>query len=240
MATAIASIGHNAPPPLEAHRLHIEELMENARQFLDGEPITTQGQADAVGKLLAMLREARKGAEDARTAEKAPHLEAGRAVDAAWKPLTESVATAEGIAKKALAPFLVAEQARKDAEAAEARRIAAEAAERARKEIEDANAGADLAARERAEETVKAADAAAKEAAKLEGSRAKVAGGPRAVSLRSVWTATLVEPVEALKHYRATQPDALKAWLSDQADADVRAGSRSIPGFSITEDKVAV
>ncbi len=60
------------------------------------------------------------------------------------------------------------------------------------------------------------------------------------MSLRSVWTPTLTDPCAALKHYRERQPDELKAWLLSQAEKDVRAGARSIPGFEISETKKAV
>ena len=109
-------VGGNSPPPIEAHRLHIEELMAEATSFLDGDPILTQQQADSVGKLLGMLREARKGADEQRKVEKKPHDDAAKAVQTAWMPILERVELAESTAKRALAPFLMAEEARKHAD----------------------------------------------------------------------------------------------------------------------------
>lgn len=240
-------LGGNNPPeptPYEAIKLHIDDLFETAQGFLDGEPVTTQALADDVGRLLDEARKAQKAADAQRKFDAKPFDDGKAAVQALWTPLSDEkkgrAALVSDMCKRALAPFLKAEQDRKDAEAAEARRIADEAANKARREIAEANAVADLAARERAEESVAAAERLTKAANKLDGARASVAGGARSVSLRSVWTAALVDPVEALKHYRTTQPDALKAWLTGQADADVQAGVRAIPGFAITEDKVAV
>jgi hypothetical protein len=101
-------------------------------------------------------------------------------------------------------------------------------------------AGTSLSARIGAEALVKAAGKAEKAASRAEKAKAHATGGDRAVTLRPVWNATLVDSVAALKHYRETQPGALKEWLLEQATKDVRGGQRSIPGFEITESKVAV
>lgn len=235
MATALS----NAPPdPFEAFKLHIDDLFEQAGQFLDGEPITTDAQAEDVSRLLNMLRKAEKDADSARAEEKRPHDEAGKAVQAKWKPLLERAALAMTTAKKALAPFLkakedaqraAAEAARREAE--EALRRATEAAARARQD--------DLGGQAEASALAEQAEAALRAANRADKQKAQAKGGERAVGLRSVWTATLTEPREALKHYMVAQPDALKAWLQDQADRDVRAGKRAIPGFEISEERVA-
>lgn len=238
MATAIDMRGHNAPPPIEAHKMHIEELFEEAKGFLDGEPIANQDQADAIGKLLGMLREARKGADEQRATEKRPHDEAGKAVQAAWKPLIDLTATAESVAKKALAPWLEARETEARAAAEAARREADEKAAAARA-AQQAAATDDLAARHAADEAAKIADRANKAANRAEKAKPMAAGHGRAVSLRSVWSATLADPVAALRYYKTQQADELKAWLQDQADRDVRAGTRVIPGFTITEERIA-
>lgn len=233
------TVGGNSPPPIETHKLHIEDLLAEAQSFLDGDPIATQAQADSVGTLLGMLREARKGADEQRKVEKKPHDDAGKAVQAAWNPILERVELAESVAKKALAPFLMAEEARKQAEAAKAR----EEAERAQREAQEAMRAAaessNLAAREEAERLTKAAEKANTAATKAEKAKPLAAGTGRSVGLRTVWSATLVDPVEALKHYRAKESAALKAWLSEQAAADVRAGLRTIPGFEIIAERIA-
>jgi hypothetical protein len=41
-------------------------------------------------------------------------------------------------------------------------------------------------------------------------------------------------------HIPLEVPDELKVWLVEQAERDVRAGARSIPGFDVTEARVAV
>lgn len=238
MATAIAAIGHNSPPAIESHRLHIEELMEAAQQFLDGEPVSTQGQADDVGKLLGQLREARKGADAQRAVEKKPHDDAGKAVQAIWKPLIDRVDTAEQVAKRALAPFLQAEEDRKRVVAEEARREAETKAAAAREAIRAAQE-TDLAAREAAELLVKDAEAAAKVANRAEKSKAMAAGVGRSVGLVSVWHATVDDYGKLLAHYKMSHPERIKDWLDAEAQRDVQAGVRTLAGVTISEERIA-
>jgi hypothetical protein len=234
MATLLA----NAPAdPATLFREEIDDLLLEARNYLDGEPIANETQADAVSSLLNRLRRVSKDADDARKVEKKPHDDAAKAVQAKWTPIIAKADLAASTAKEALAPWLraVEEKQRAEAEAAraEAERLAQIAAE--------AHARADdLQSAEDAERLLKAADAARKDAAKADKAKAHAKGGERAVGLRSVWTPTLTDACAALKHYRERQPELLKQWLVEQAERDVRAGARSIPGFDVTEARVAV
>jgi hypothetical protein len=225
-------------PPVEAHGLHIDDLWHEAKGILDGAGVQSDADAEMVAKLLDALRQAKKGADEQRALEKKPHDDAAKAVQSAWKPLLDKCDLAADTCKKALAPFLTAKEAAQRAEADRAR-IAAEDAQRVAQEQLRAAQPTDLAAREQAERALKEADGATKAAARLDKSKAHAAGGSRAIGLRSYWIAELVDPVVALKHYREHQPDALKAWLVDQAQRDANAGARAIPGFAINEDRRA-
>lgn len=242
MAEADPMIGHNGAPadtPYEAFKGHIDDLLVEAQAHLDGEPILTEPQAESVAKLLDMLRKTRKDADEARAIEKKPFDDAAKEIQARWKPLLDRCDLGATTAKQALAPWLELQEKAKR-EAAEAARKEAEAkAELARKALEQAQAS-DLAAREEAERLLKDASKAEKAANRLDKDKAMVAGGSRAVSLRSVRTATVTDYVELLAHYKATRPELLKKFLDGEADADVRAGARSLPGVEITETKVAV
>ena len=71
------------------------------------------------------------------------------------------------------------------------------------------------------------------------------AGGAmgRAIGMRSVYTAVLIDPVAAARHFWLTRRDAMVAALQGLADQDVRAGKHApdaIPGFRIDESKVPV
>lgn len=231
-------IGANGPPAIDTWRLHIEDLLAEATGFLDGEPVASQEQADSIGKLLGMLREARKGADEQRKIEKKPHDDAAKAVQSAWMPILDRVELAETTAKKALAPFLLAEEARKQAEAAKAR-AEAEALQRAAMEALRVANASDLAAREEAERLLKDASKADKAANRAEKAKPMAAGTGRSVSLRSVWTAVIVDRREALNFYIKRDPDEFQALIQRLADVDVRAGRRSIPGVDIKEDRIA-
>jgi hypothetical protein len=228
----------NAPAdPAVLFAEEIDDLLLEARNYLDGEPIANDDQATAVSSLLNRLRRVSKDADAARAEEKKPHDLAAKAVQQKWKPLLDKADLAASTAKQALAPWLRAVEDRQRAEAdraaMEAARLAQEAAA-----VHRAAAG-NLQATEDAERLLEAADAARKDAAKADKAKAHATGGERAIGLVDVFTPEMVDPVEALKHYRTRNPLGLKAWLLDQAKADVRCGLRDIPGFTINHERVA-
>jgi hypothetical protein len=227
----------NAPAePVVLFREEIDDLLLEARNYLDGEPIANEEQANAVSSLLNRLRRVAKDADEARKTEKKPHDEAAKAVQAKWTPIIDKAELAASTAKQVLAPWLrkIEEQQQHEAELArrEAARLAGIAAN-AR-----ATAG-DLQAQEDAERLLKAAVGAAKHATAVDKQKAHARGGERAVGLVDVYTPVLADSCAALKHYREKQPEALKAWLLDQARKDVHAGARMIPGFTIEHERVA-
>jgi len=86
-----------------------------------------------------MARKAQKAADDARSAAKKPHLDAGKAVDAEWKPLIDAAQRIVDACKKALTPWNIKEADRK---AEEARKAAAEAEAERQAEVEASRAAA--------------------------------------------------------------------------------------------------
>lgn len=228
----------NAPAdPAVLFAEEVNDLLLEARNYLDGEPIANETQAEAVSSLLNRLRRVSKDADEARKAEKKPHDDAAKAVQAKWTPIIGKADLAVTTAKQALAPWLlkIEEDQRREAEVArmEAERLAAVAAEA------HASAAGNLEATEEAERVLKAAGAAQAHAKQAEKARPLAKGGERAIGLVDVFTPVLTDPCAALKHYREHQPAALKEWLLDQARADVRAGKRSIPGFTIEHERTA-
>lgn len=235
MDTALLSNRTAEPSVLFAEE--IDDLLLEARNYLDGEPIANEQQAEAVSSLLNRLRRVSNDADDARKAEKKPHDDAGKAVQAKWKPILDKADLAATTAKQALAVWLrkVEEKQREEAEAArkEAERLARIAAEA------HAEASGNLEAAEDAERLLKAAEGAQKFAAHAEKARPLATGGERAIGLVDKFTPILTDACAALKHYRERQPEALKEWLLEQAQKDVRAGARSIPGFTIEHERIA-
>lgn len=238
----VTGMGHNNPPepsPFEAFTAHIGDLFEEAKNFLDGEGVNSEGEAEAVAKLLDLIRTASKDADKARAEEKKPHDDAGKSVQAKWKPLLERAELAASTCKKALTPWLQKKEAERQAQAEAARIEAQRKADEAAAAIAAARE-TDLEAQEQAEAMLKEAKKAEAAASKVENSRAQAAGGARAVSLRTTYRPTLESPSEALRHYASVRPAELKAFLLTLAETDVREGKREIPGFTITAEQTAV
>lgn len=246
MSVAIAElpapIGHNLPDNLqtfEAHRANVDDLYEEAKNWLDGAPIENAAQADAVEILLDMIRQAHDAADEARKVEKRPFDEGADEVQTRYHPLI-GAKTKAGIGKTvrakeaclaALTIWRNKVEAEKRAEADRLRREAEAKAAEAAEALRQASAGSDLEAREEAEGMVDAASRAAREAAQLE-------KGP--TGLRTSWVASLTDPKAALLHYATARPEELKAFLLSLAQEDVRAGRRTIPGFDVTEQRKAL
>lgn len=166
--------GHNNPPPLEAWSMHIESLFEVANGITD---VTNDEQETALDELLDEFRKARKEADGERTAEKKPHDDAAKAVQAKWKPLLDRCDLATGEIKARLTPYRTAKQRAKD----EAARKAREEAEARQKAAQDALRSDDLEARYQGEIELKAATKLATSANRIE---------REATGLRTYWTAT--------------------------------------------------
>lgn len=222
----------DAPDPFAAFSVHIEDLMETARGFLDGEPIDSEALATKVSQLLDECRTAGKDADKARAEEKKPHDEAAKAVQAKWKPLIDRAALAADACKKALAPWLAKKEAEARAAAEKARQEAEAKAAEAAAAMRAADS-TDLAAREEAEAKVQEARRAEAAANKAEKVRSVATGGARATTLRTSYRPELTNAADALRHYVKARPEEIKACLLRLAEVDVRNGARSLPGFTI-------
>ena len=228
----------NAPAePAILFAEEVDDLLQETRHFLDGEPIANDAQAEAVSSLLNRLRRVSKDADAARSTEKKPHDDAGKAVQARWKPILDKCELAAKTAKDALAPWLrqIENRQRTEADAARVeadrmRQIAAEA---------HASASGDLTAREDAERLLKAASAAQSQADRAGKAKAHATGGERAIGLVDVFTPDLVDPLLAIRHYWAGCRADIEQCLIELARQDVRAGVRVIPGFHIEHTRIA-
>lgn len=233
----------NQPPPFEYWSMRADDLFGEAENWLDGDPIANEQQAEAVTALKAMLQAGEKEAEAARSAEKKPFLDAGREVDAKWKPVIDRLAKARTVAQRALTPWLEAVEA-ENRRKAEVARIAAE---QERRRLEEAQKLAALSSDLASEDQVEAAEAAAKEAARVareaEKETAVVRTGAGKATLRTEWLVNVKDYRELLNYYLRHRPDVadeLRKWLFAQAKKDVRGGARSLPGCSIWDEKRAI
>jgi hypothetical protein len=242
-------IGHNRPPvdeptPFEMSEVEIGDLYAEAKNWLDGEPVTTQAQADGISKLIDDLRKAGNLADERRKTENVPFDEGKAEVQARYAPLIADTKAMTGkvplgieTAKKALQPWLKMLEDEKRAQAEAARKAAEDAARKAQEALAAARKADDLAASEQAETLFQEAQKAEAVAVKAENSKAHATGGTRAMGLRSVWRAEMTNGRDAAAHYWSTRRADVDAFFQGLADADVRAGKREIPGFLISETR---
>jgi hypothetical protein len=238
---AAPPVGHNNPPVLtgfEAYEAHIKDLLAEAQHFLNGDGVQSPADAEAVGKLMTMLKTTQKDADKARAEEKRPHDEAAKAVQAKWKPIIDRADMATDLCKKALTPWLQKLERERVAAADAARAQADARAKEAREALEAANFAADLEARQAAEAKIKEAAKAEKSADKIETATVRLeTGASRATTLRSYYSARMIDRKAALMHYLVEKPDEVTRFLQSLADADVKAGRRVIQGFEISEER---
>ena len=249
---ALAGLGHNNPPPdaptpYELAAKAISDIYEETMLWLDGHEIDCKEMADGIGNLLAEIRKAEKLADDARKAEKEPHDKAIKEIQDRYNALIGDTKTVKGktvlaaeACKAALQPWLLAEDRRLKEEA----RLAREEADRQRRAAEEAlraSEAANLAEREAAEALLRDARRA-ETAANAATRQTATAGGAfgRAAGLRTVWVVTIDDPVEAARTCWGEAREEMLGFLQEWGDRQVRLGRRSIPGFTITEQKVAV
>lgn len=217
----------NQPPAYEAFSLHIEELFALVSDTTAGAAVENDEQDAALDALLDDLREAKKDADAERAAEKRPHDEAGKAVQAKWKPLLDRCDMGVAEIKNLLTPYRNAKQRAKDEADQRAREEAASKEQVAREALQQSD---DLEARFAAEEQLK-------QATKLKAVANKIDRAP--TGLRTSYRAEITDYAALLRHYKDRRPDDLKAWLADQANRDVRAGERVIPGVNVIEERNA-
>ena len=130
---AVAPIGHNLPASdFDRLRIEIEGEAETTAPFLL-KPIETQADADKCSTWARRVGMLAKAADEAREAEKAPHLAAGREVDDRWRPVIADARDLTARLKKHVEPYLI-----------RLKREADEAARKAREEAEQLRAAADL------------------------------------------------------------------------------------------------
>lgn len=231
-------IGHNAPPtPFDGFAAHIGDLFDEAGNWLNGEGVNNDAEAEGVSRLLNMLRKARKDADAARTEEKRPHDEAAKEVQAKWRPLLDKCELAEATAKRALAPYLQRKEAEQRAEAERLAREAEEAARKARKAHQASDS--DLATAGNAKVLEKAAAQLQREAKRAEKAKVHATGGERAIGLRSVWSASITDYTAFARWAWERRADDLRPFLDDLANKEARAGQRDLPGVTITEERKA-
>lgn len=142
-ANDAAGIGHNSAPMnvFAELRDQIDALSGEVRKALKAGAAKTKEEADAAADLAERLGKLWNKADRERDTEKRPFLEKCNEIQEKWRPLLEAAAPYKDVKRTVITPFLVAEEAKRqaklDAERAEAARL--------KKEAEDAAAEAQRA-----------------------------------------------------------------------------------------------
>ncbi|MBC7149024.1 MAG: hypothetical protein H5U22_06560 [Rhizobium sp.] len=225
---------HNQDPT-EVALQAIADLFDEAKNWADGEAITSEAMHDAITDLRSQLHEAGKVAEALRVEAKKPHDDAIAVIQSRFNPFVQKDKGKVDMGKKALDDLLGKWRiAKQQAAAAEARRVAdaAEAARQAANAAMQSSSG-NLAAREEAEQRLAEAKALEKTAKKAD--KAATTG----TGLVTRWVAVLDDEEQAMDWTWGRAKDELLAVAQRNADEVVRAGVRSVPGFRVEERKEA-
>lgn len=236
--TAIAKIGHNNPPtPFDLSKQAIEDLYDEARQWLDGEPVSTEDQASALNTLQSRIRDAAKDAEKNRKDEAKPFDDGKAEVQARYKPILAKAEQADSAVKAALKPYLLA-LTKKQEEEAQRARLEAMVKQQQAIDAMRARQADNLQSREEAERLVREANEADAAANKAENVKAHAKGEGRATALRTVHRAVMTDGKEAAAWVWVFHNAELMEFVQLLADKAVRAGLRKIRGFDVIEEKV--
>jgi len=244
--------GNNPPeeikPDWEAVKVHMDDLLVEARNWADGEEIDSQDKADSVASLRQLLQDAANLADKARVAEKKPLDDAIAAIQARYNeyiaPLKNKNPGSVPKAVQALGNLLAPWLKKLEDDQAEQEKIARDIAEKAQQEALAARDAAkksdDLSAMDGADDLLDIAEEAAKTLRIVENTKVKASGAFRAQGLRSKWVAVVTNRREALIHYITVQPEAFEALVQDLADKDARqaATRTSIPGVQFNEERI--
>jgi len=262
-----AVIGDNQPPEemvvkvlgRKAIDAHVSDLLTEATNWADGVAVETAGQAAEVGKLHRSLQQAAELVKDNAATEKKPHNDAIAEIQA-WNNRYVAKGlkgTPDGSLTKAIAAtgrLSTAWLTKQEEERSAREKAAADAALAAAKEAvalrEEAKETTDLAVMDRAEDALADAKALLREADGVAKEKVRVDAGQgvRAVGLRSVWHAELVEGPNswalAYGHYKQNSAfmDEFHALIQRWADRDARIEAHrlaGVPGFHFREEKVA-
>jgi hypothetical protein len=215
----------------------VETLWTEAVHWLDGAVAESQAEADAIATLLDMARKARATADSARKAEAKPFDDGKAEVQARYKPMIARCDTVADAAKKALAPFLAAQEAAKREAEAKARAAAEEAHRTAREAFQRAKGVED---RERAEalaDEARRAEYAAWAAEQARG-KAKGDGGARAVTLRTTTKPEITDLAALMRWIWAHDQSAIRGFAEQYVAGAYRAGQREMDGVVPVKDEI--
>ncbi len=237
----MTELGHNNPPSeYEMIAEAVNDLVDEAKGWADGEDVKNDAQANGVSDLINLLRKQKTAVTKWHKVEKEPHLIAGKAVDEKKNTVAKKIDLATETLKKCLAPYLEEKERQRIAEIERQRKEADEAERKAREAIEAARKENDLEAneqRERAIDEAKKAQAQVNKKVK-EKANAKSSFG-RALTTREDFEVDLMSVDDAFEYFKNNPK--VHDLLSGLALVEARqTKGKHIPGFIVTSKKVVV
>ena len=205
-------IGHNKADPAQALNDSAEQLALTCNAWLmQVSEIETEDQAAKATDFRERVKAETKEAEKTRKAEKQPHIDAGKAVDAKFNPIKQKLETIEALFRPLLNGWLQKKEAARreaerkaEAEALEKIRLADEATKAAEDAVKASEGGDVVGATIAADEAAKAAEDAVKQADDVSNSTVSVKGNysARKTGLRTTSTAEIISYPALLEHYK--------------------------------------
>lgn len=246
-----AFIGANNPPPFDA--TEVERLDSEASGFLDaaaewiekGE-LSTESDAQLLNDFISGVKKRKTATDKARASAKKPHDDAGKAVQAAYKPIITKLEAVVSKVNPLLTEWL---QKKEDARQAEIKRQLEEAQrqqEEAERKAAEAVARNDISGEIDAEAAMEDAARLEKAASRAAAKKANISsatGGGRTASLRTYYIAKTTNVRAAFMHFQDNP--AVADLFRSLAEAEIRSKefdpeTMTIPGIEITAKQRAV
>lgn len=227
---ATAEAGHNMPPdPIDEALAPYGDAIQEAENWLDGEPVQSEDQMRAVDELTKEVKAALKAVKSGEESEAKPVYDEWKAIKARWKPTIDDLERL----KKGLVALVGDFKAKLAREKAEAERKAREEAERKRREAEEAARvadAADIEEQRRAAQAQQEAEEAQKAAAKASNEQVK--------GMRKVVRYEITDHRALLHWIAANRRDDLTAFIEEWARRNHR-DVRNADGLHVFETKEA-
>lgn len=221
-------------PPDELAMQTIRDLYDEAKNWADGEPITSEDMHGVVSDLDAQIAAAAKKADDMRKAEKKPHDDAAAGVQKKWADVIDTKKGKAVKAREALKTMLTewrSKVAKAEEERAAQLRAAAIEASRNAQEAMRESAG-NLDAREDAEEAAATAKKLEKEANRA------VRDAGKGLGLRTRYVVEIANDADALDWAFSKNPGGfLDMALTMARDHATTTKTETIPGFRVIKEK---
>ena len=224
--------------PFEVLKLEVEDKLEQAQNWLKTAPkAPTETDASMARNMQAALLQLNKRADVMHKAEKQPHLDAGRAVDAKFE-FRKVVASVADRLRDVFTAFMKAEEVRQRAEAQK------KFEEERRKAEEERNAAVEARKRLEHEDPALALLSEPEVLPELpiepEPVKIQVGGSVgRKAGLKTVYIGRILDWQKVIQHFAGHQQ--VRDLLQKLVDADVRLNKAqcSIPGVEVLEERVA-